>query len=554
MADWASLKVVELKAELKRRGLAQAGLKAELVARLDEADEDLAAAPQEQPENPDDPADQEAEPPEARAGHEEKPEQATQGTHVDIPDADGANAEPAETESKSAAVDQGGEPRPTAHDSIEAPSAVSSNTDHDGHGTLDDVQKRPEERHGPQDAAATESVAREPVPTQPDSADGMAMEITADALKRKRRSASPTTKEDAVKRRRAQVLAPVGSAPDGKDSQATPVVPTDDAQEDAEAPPEDVGPARHGNTPAIYVNNLMRPIKEAELRNHLVNLATPPGGERNDHVIIKFYVDSIRTHAFVVFASAPAAARVRNRLHGRVWPKESNRKVLFVDFVPVDKVDDWVRLEESHSGKNKPGDRWEVVYEADGDGNNVEAILRSTSVTSSSAVSVQGAPTGPRGYYPSTAQFDSPDPTSMREGRHGASVLRPRRSVDHADDGYERTIAQPGIHFQSVPPAMAHRRLQSMRGSYTDDTARQLGREINRYSFQEEDKFVDRGREVFEGIRPPYRQQALDRQRGLGNGRAGRPPRRGPAPFRPRGDRYVPGQGRPVEERPPPRY
>ncbi|KND87867.1 hypothetical protein TOPH_07509 [Tolypocladium ophioglossoides CBS 100239] len=613
MADWANLKVVELKAELRRRGLAHTGLKAELVARLEEADEE---APEAQPE----PADQEAKPPEAQAGDEERPEQATRGTHGDIPDADGANiAEPAgdavtelaETESKPSSVEHADEARTTAHNSFEAPSAVRSDADH-GHGILDDVQQRPEERRESQDAAATESVAQEPVATQTDrssvmddpnngdSGDEMAIETTLDALKRKRRSASPTPKEDAVKRRRAEggaedaaneVIAPVGPAPgstanghlatsenvapepDGKDSQATPVVPTDDTQEDAEEPPEDVGPARHGNTPAIYVNNLMRPIREVELRNHLVNLATPPGNERNDDVIIKFYVDSIRTHAFIVFASAPAAARVRNRLHGRVWPQESNRKALFVDFVPVDKVDDWVRLEESQSGKNKPGNRWEVVYEADGDGNNVEAILRSTSVTSSSAAAhpagrpaipalgVEGAPTGPRGYHPSAAQFDSPnrpppDPTGTREGRHGASVLGPQRSSDHADDGYERTNAQPGIHFQAVPPAKADRRLQSMRGFYTGDTARQLGREINRYSFQEEDKFVDRGREVFEGIRPPHRQQALDRQRGLGNGRgrggrAGRTPRRGPAPFRPRGDRYIPGQGGPVEDRPP---
>ena len=42
MKDWSKQTVVQLKAELKRRGLAQTGLKQELVARL--TDDDAAAA------------------------------------------------------------------------------------------------------------------------------------------------------------------------------------------------------------------------------------------------------------------------------------------------------------------------------------------------------------------------------------------------------------------------------------------------------------------------------------------------------------------------------
>ena len=38
MTDWNKLKVVDLKAELKKRGLAQTGLKPALVARLEEAE------------------------------------------------------------------------------------------------------------------------------------------------------------------------------------------------------------------------------------------------------------------------------------------------------------------------------------------------------------------------------------------------------------------------------------------------------------------------------------------------------------------------------------
>ncbi|KAJ2971898.1 hypothetical protein NQ176_g7464 [Zarea fungicola] len=51
MPDWAKLKVVDLKAELKQRDLPQHGLKAELVARLEDADTEAASDGDEIPTN-----------------------------------------------------------------------------------------------------------------------------------------------------------------------------------------------------------------------------------------------------------------------------------------------------------------------------------------------------------------------------------------------------------------------------------------------------------------------------------------------------------------------
>lgn len=52
-----------------------------------------------------------------------------------------------------------------------------------------------------------------------------------------------------------------------------------------------------------------------------------------------------------------------------------------------------------------------------------------------------------------------------------------------------------------------------MRFFHTTDHDRDLGREIHHYSFENEDRFVDRGKEISTGVRPPHRKRELDRDR-----------------------------------------
>ncbi|KAM3501792.1 hypothetical protein MY10362_005281 [Beauveria mimosiformis] len=589
MTDWAKLKVVDLKAELKRRELPQHGLKAELVARLEEATAPVAD------EAPIDAVDAEPAPPVEEA----------------IP----------ETETSATA------PCP-------APETTAAKS---------------ETREASVPVEASEEPANAAEETQPGNAEQQSLPAAVDApsdasQKRKRKSPTPSPDEEEVAIKRARALSEQGeeqrpddvaSAPASEETGApagrpgspmaveqTPPTGPNKAEEHqqplASPPPtqlpetiapavsdndndnydkmhvdEDlsVAPAVHPATAALYISNLMRPLRPADIQAHVCELAgggavsssnsqaTPADG--GGGVIVQFHLDQIRTHAFVVLSSVQAAARVRSKLHDRVWPNESNRKALCVDFVPTEKIDDWIAMEQGGGGGGgggggRPGRstaRWEVIYTTGPDG-IVEARLQQAG---GGPASSRGGP--PR--LPSFSQASATDTAGFRGDRDhnrdrdrerggGGDLGSPRGSrrdgpnprqeraipppPSELDYELQRTRARPSIKFQLVAPALAERRIDNMRSFYTKDTRRVLGREINRYSFEEGDGFVDRGKEVFEGIRPPHRERGGGggggrrgggmfggRGGGGGGGGGGSRGRRNGGGDRPRSDRYLPG-------------
>ncbi|KAJ2965286.1 hypothetical protein NUW58_g10913 [Xylaria curta] len=141
------------------------------------------------------------------------------------------------------------------------------------------------------------------------------------------------------------------------------------------SPERDIEPSIHPATCALYIKNFMRPLRPQAVQDHLLELATPANAPFDSSIISNFYLDNIRTHAFAVFTSVSAASRVRTALHKRVWPDETNRKALWIDFIPPECFEDWIDTEQQARDRgNMP--RYEVVYDHDNDGSTGARLSR----------------------------------------------------------------------------------------------------------------------------------------------------------------------------------
>ncbi|MCJ1458866.1 hypothetical protein MMC28_009240 [Mycoblastus sanguinarius] len=247
-----------------------------------------------------------------------------------------------------------------------------------------------------------------------------------------------------------------------------------------------VSPALHPATSALYIRELMRPLKPENIKDHLASLATPANAPLDSKIVTEFFLDSIRTHCLVGFANISAASRARSGLHDRIWPNERDRRPLWADFVPEEKLMKWIDVEQNTtSGRGQASKRWEVVYEDEGGeikaylqtvGSNSGGVRAAKPARPDAGQGVQGAPSGPR--------------AKEREPRTSQARPDNGKGFQALDDLFKSTTAKPKLYYLPAPKTEVNRRLDRLaagRGGGRSD-------ETRRYSF-EEGIIVDKGPE-----------------------------------------------------------
>ncbi len=296
----------------------------------------------------------------------------------------------------------------------------------------------------------------------------------------------------------------------------------------------DIEPALHSATAALYIRDFMRPLQPTSVRDHLIELAAPPGQAPSADVLLDFHLDAIRTHCFARFSNVSAASRVRSALHNRVWPDERTRKPLWADFVPEERVSEWIEAEQnSGSGRPSGNRRWQVVYEDNSNG-GMQAIFQEVGKGGSdfgrghaqasvgAGLGVPNAPSGPRLGLQPRVQRDAREKTDGdRPSAPGSKPKPTTESFMALDSLFKSTTTKPKLYFLPVSKTLADRRLAELdRSTKRGYSLKDVGRweEFHKYTFDEEDLLVDCG-----PMRPSPR-DAAPRGRGRPGGYGGYAP------------------------------
>ena len=146
-------------------------------------------------------------------------------------------------------------------------------------------------------------------------------------------------------------------------------------------------------------------------------------GQQVEH----FWMDSIKTHCYVIFSSVMASEKARNSIHGIVWPfGEKGRKPLSAGYIPVEKCSEWEKQEQDDLSI-----RWEVLYEKENQ--EVECILRRITDISALGIKVISK-------IPQKEDFKDINHTYIDSNEQAMPLLRP-------DDIFRKTVTKPALFY-----------------------------------------------------------------------------------------------------------
>lgn len=227
---------------------------------------------------------------------------------------------------------------------------------------------------------------------------------------------------------------------------------------------------RHASTTSIHIWDLSRPLVIRELTAYIAFCA------EEEPVLVWF--DRIRSHSFAVFATKAAAAKARDAIDGQVFPqKDLSRKPMKVDFVPTEKVREWIAKQEAASSPAVALQRWKIIYSGSGKDTTAELVLAGQDnehTTSSPGDLPQHSTTAPE----ETAQPPAvKDPAremrdaeaSLRESalrlKLQSSMMKNRENKNKKSQPtpskLQRTAALPRMFYSEAPPDVIQERLRN---------------------------------------------------------------------------------------------
>ncbi|EFN59666.1 hypothetical protein CHLNCDRAFT_56500 [Chlorella variabilis] len=331
--DWVhELKVVELKDECKKRGLAVSGKKADLIERLESFLKENEKSPSEEPV-----AEEAEESPAAAAVEEaeaeEEPAAAVAEEEEDPVPAAAADEEPAAMDAEQAA-----DPEPQAEPEPE-PEPAAAEAEQPAAAMEEEAPApaaEPEPAAAAPEVAAPASVVAADVDLDygeesdgdgaPAPAEQQQQEEPEESGKRKREEEAGAARRGGGRERAAAAVAAAGGSAErpSKVPRSGSGFSLGTAEKGEALAPEEVPVAGEPATRALRIDGFVRPFTERQVRELLSETGQ----------VLALWMPSIKTHCYAVFESKAQAEETRKATYHLQWPA-TNPKRLAPRFVPL---------------------------------------------------------------------------------------------------------------------------------------------------------------------------------------------------------------------------